>query len=262
MPELPDVEGHRRRLTEHAAGRTVRGVRVADPQLLHGTSPAGLGRSLTGRVLAEPARHGKWLLVTTTDDPGPTLVLHFRMTGEVVVTDAQMPQGAAVSLLLDDIVVSYLTRRRLGGVSYLRPGVDPATVTGPLGPDALGLDRAVLAERLAGRRGGIKSALLDQRVVAGLGNELIDEILWRARVPPDLPVADLAHVQLRRLHRELSVVLEQAVRAGHVPADPTWLNGRRSEEQPRCPRCGAALRRSSVAGRTTLWCPADQAGRS
>lgn len=261
MPELPDVEGHRRLVSEHAAGRTVQGVRVPDRGLLHGTTPAGLGRSLVGRRLAEPERHGKWLLLPTTDDPGPTLVVHFRMSGELVVVDADTPapEDVGVRLLLGEVDLGYRTRRRLGGITHVRAGDDPRTVTGELGPDALGIDRAELARRLAGRRGGLKSALLDQRIVAGLGNELIDEILWRAGLPPDRPVRELTHGQLRSMHRELAVVLRRSVRAGHVPSGPTWLNDQRGASDPRCPRCGTGLRRGSVAGRTTLWCPAEQA---
>lgn len=264
MPELPDVEHHRRLVAERAAGRRVLGVRVGDPALLEGTTPAGLGRSLTGRTLAAPRRHGKWLLLVTADGAdGPTLVVHFRMSGELVVDeDGAAPGDAAVTLLLEGAALAYRTRRRLGGISYLRAGVDPATVTGPLGPDALGLDRSTLAARLEGRRGGLKSALLNQRVVAGLGNELVDEILWRARTAPDQAVGDLTHAQLRAVHREMGVVLRQSVRAGRVPSGPTWLNGQRSQPHPRCPHCDALLERSRVAGRTTVWCPHEQSGRA
>lgn len=259
MPELPDVEGHRRTVAEHVTGRPVRGVRVPDPALLAGTTPGGLGRSLTGRVVAEPRRHGKWLLLTTRDEPTPTLVLHFRMTGRLTFDEA--PDGTtAVALLTDEGALCYRTRRRLGGVTYLRPGQDPSRVTGTLGPDVLGIARATLARRLAGRRGGIKSALMDQRLVAGLGNELVDEILWRAGIAPRRPVAELDHARLRRLHRELGIVLRQSVRVGHVPAEASWLNAHRDAPDPRCPRCDEPLRRERVAGRTTLWCPREQTG--
>jgi formamidopyrimidine-DNA glycosylase len=85
VPELPDVEGHRRTIAEHATGQTVRRVIVDDLELLEGTTPQGLGRSVVGRVVGEPHRHGKWLAVEL-DEGGPTLVFHFRMTGELVWT--------------------------------------------------------------------------------------------------------------------------------------------------------------------------------
>lgn len=259
MPELPDVEASRRRLADHATGREVTAVRVGDRDLLEGTTPAGLGRSLRGRTLGAPQRHGKWLILTTTADPGPTVLIHLRMTGEMVVGQDAHGGDMAVALHLDDGgAVGYRSRRRLGAVHYLRPGVETATVTGPLGPDALGIERAKLAQRLTGRRGGLKSALLDQRVVAGLGNELVDEILWRAGISPAQPVATVTHEQLRGLHRELGIVLRSSVRAGRVPTGPTWLTSQRTVVSPTCPRCGTALRPERVAGRATLWCPAEQ----
>lgn len=259
MPELPDVEKHRRTVADHAAGATVRRVEVADPELLDGTTPQGLGRAAVGRVVAAPRRHGKWLLLGF-EDGGPTLVCHFRMTGELVWRDEPTARadGDALTLRFDHGSLSYRTRRRLGGVSYVRAGRDVEEVTGPLGPDADRVDRRRFEELVAGRRGGCKATLMDQRVIAGLGNELVDEILWRSRVHPARPVADLEPDEVADVHRQLRTVLRRSIRAGHVPSGPTWLNGERDEDEPRCPRCGTALRRGQVAGRTTFWCPRDQ----
>lgn len=257
MPELPDVEAHRRTVAEHARGRTVDHVTVADPDLLHGTTAQGLGRSLAGRTVGAPRRHGKWLLVPFGED-GPTLVYHFRMTGSLVWSSDDVPD-AAVTLHLGDGRLAYRSRRRLGGVSYVGAGRDPREVTGELGPDAAELDREQLGELLAGWRGGLKSALLEQSLVAGLGNELVDELLWRARLHPRRAAADLDHDEVDALHRELHDVLERSIRAGHIPTDDGWLTGQRTRSDPRCPRCGTQLRRAKVAGRTTLWCPRDQA---
>jgi formamidopyrimidine-DNA glycosylase len=258
VPELPDVEKHRRTIAEHAVGKEVRRVEVRDPDLLDGTSPQGLGRAAVGRVVAEPHRHGKWLLAPLDAD-GPALLFHFRMTGELVwLPDGGLGPNDAVALHLEDGTLSYRTRRRLGGVTYLRAGVALETVTGPLGPDADGLDRDGLRDALRGSRGTLKPALMDQRRVAGLGNELVDEILWRSRLHPRLPLRGLTEDQLRELHRRLRQVLRRSVRAGHVPAGPRWLNAQRGADEPRCPRCGSGLQRSTVGGRTTFWCPVEQ----
>jgi formamidopyrimidine-DNA glycosylase len=258
VPELPDVEGHRRTVARHATGQTVRRVAVDDPELLEGTSPQGLGRSAVGRVVGEPSRHGKWLSVGL-DDGGPTLVFHFRMTGELVWTPEGEPTGRdAVALHLDDGTLSYRSRRRLGRVTYLRPGQDLQLVTGPLGPDADEVDRRRLGQLLAGRRGGLKSALMDQRLLAGLGNELVDEILWRSELHPARPAAELTDDDLDTVHHHLRAVLRRSIRAGHVPSGPRWLNAQRAVDEPRCPRCGTGLRRDQVAGRTTFWCPEHQ----
>ncbi len=256
MPELPDVEQHRRTVAEHARGRTVERVEVDDPALLFGTTPQGLGRSLVGRTVAAPRRHGKWLLVPFDDD-GPTLLYHFRMTGELVWgTDAVA--GAAVTLHLGDGLLTYRSRRRLGGVSYLRARRDPREVTGELGPDATTVGSAELGNALGDRRGGLKSALLDQSLIAGLGNELVDEILWRGRLHPRTAAAALDADEVATLAEQLHAVLRRSIRAGHVPAGRGWLTGQRDESEPRCPRCGARLQTARIGGRTTLWCPQEQ----
>jgi formamidopyrimidine-DNA glycosylase len=258
VPELPDVESHRRTIADHATGSTIRRVEVRDPDLLHGTTPQGLGRSLVGRTVGEPRRHGKWLWVPLGDD-GPSLFFHFRMTGELVWhPDATDAADDALALHLDEGTLSYRSRRRLGGVTYLAPGRAPTEVTGELGPDAPDVDRAQLAELLARRRGGLKSALMDQTVIAGLGNELVDEILWRSRLHPAVRASSLDDDQTDALHHHLRDVLRRSIRAGHVPSGPTWLNGQRGQDDPRCPRCGAALERDTIAGRTAYWCPQDQ----
>lgn len=264
MPELPDVEAHRRLAEDHAVGSTVRATRTPDAELLAGTTPQGLGRSLVGRTVRAASRHGKWL---TLDVGGPRLLIHFRMTGELVWTDARgaadgsADTDAAVVLRFDAGELRYRTRRRLGRVHYLAPDEDPEGVTGPLGPDADDVDRAHLGELLADRRGGLKSALLDQELIAGLGNELVDDILWRARLHPETPARGLDGDELAELHGALREVLRRSIRAGHVPSGPTWLNAQRDQDDPRCPRCDARLERDTVAGRTTFWCPREQPRR-
>lgn len=259
MPELPDVEQHRQLVAEHAAGHRVERVVVNDPDLLEGTSPQGLGRSLVGRLVAPPRRHGKWLLLAFDDEDGPHLLVHFRMSGRLVWHEhGELDDQDAVALHLAHGALAYRSRRRLGAVSYLPPGGDPQDITGPLGPDATDLDRARLAGLLADRRGGLKSALLDQRLVAGLGNELVDELLWRSGLHPRRAAASLSTEELDVLDRQLRQLLRRAIRAGHVPAGPTWLTGQRDERSPACPRCGALLEHGQVGGRTTLWCPREQ----
>lgn len=256
MPELPDVEKHRRLAERTVAGARVEAVEVPDPQLLVGTSPQGVGRSLSGRVLDAAQRRGKWLLLPAG---GPTLVVHFRMTGELAwSTDDEDHPDDRLRLVVASGRLAYRSRRRLGRVWYLPDGADPSQVTGPLGPDALAIDRDELAGRLADKRGGLKSALMDQALVAGLGNELVDEILWRAGIDPRRRARELDADELKATHRALRAVLTRSVRAGHVPSGPTWLNAQRDADDPRCPACGRPLTIATVAGRTTFWCETDQ----
>ncbi|MEU9955154.1 zinc finger domain-containing protein [Streptomyces sp. NPDC050982] len=151
----------------------------------------------------------------------------------------------------------YRDQRKLQGVQ-LADGAAVDRILDGLGPDALDVNREDFLELLSGRRGAIKSALMDQSVIAGLGNLLCDEILWRARVAPRTPTRNLSEKALRRIHAALGRVLEASVRAGCVPPRRSWLTGRRDDSEPLCPRCGSSMRSSRVAGRRTVWCPQCQ----
>jgi formamidopyrimidine-DNA glycosylase len=259
MPELPDIEGFRRVLADHAAGREVRAVTVPDEALLEGTTPQGLGQALRGRRLAEPRRHGKWLLGPTED--GPLLLFHFRMTGELVwADDGEHHAHDRVVLRFDEGELRYREQRRLGRLWLVRRESEVTEVTGELGPDAQEVDRQQLGELLAGRQAMVKSALMDQRRLAGVGNELSDEVLWDARLNPRTRTDELSEADLDRLHGSLHRVLERSVAAGRIPEQPGWLESQRGADDPRCPRCGTALRRATVAGRTAHWCPNCQPG--
>lgn len=259
MPELADVEGWRRYVARYAAGRRVRSVRVRDDAVLRNTSPQGLGRALEGARIGAPERRGKWLILPA--DSGH-LVLHFGMTGALRWTahPDENPPGDAdrVVFALDGGELRYQSWRKLGGVWWVSARDPVASVTGPLGPDAADLSLARLRELLDGRRGGIKSALMDQKLVAGIGNELSDEILWRARLSPRERVEDLCRDDVARLHRALRSVLRRSIAHGRIPTRGRWLQAVRSDAVPACPRCGTRLRRTRVAGRSACWCPRCQ----
>ena len=133
-------------------------------------------------------------------------------------------------------------------------------MTGPLGPDAMDVDRDRFLELIARRRGQVKPALMDQTLIAGLGNLLVDEILWRARIHPRQSLGTLREHDLERVYDTMRSVLREANRHGRVPPAEGWLTKARDERDPRCPRCGARLRKAPVGGRTTTWCPRDQPG--
>ncbi|MEU8828766.1 DNA-formamidopyrimidine glycosylase family protein [Streptomyces sp. NPDC048636] len=255
MPELPDVEGFRRTLASCAQGRRVAHVEVSDAGVLHGVTPGRLRRELEGRRFAAPRRHGKWLIAPTD---GPALLLHFGMTGRLVCAEDGAPPGRfeRVALTLDDgHRLGYEDQRKLRGIWLAATDADTDRVLGPQGPDALTLDRPGLDARLADRRGSVKATLIDQSVVAGLGNLLGDEILWRARIHPRHRAGALDPDARRRLHTAMRQVLRTSVRVGEVPARSGWLTGHRDDPDPHCPRCGRPLRRGRIAGRTSTWCP-------
>jgi formamidopyrimidine-DNA glycosylase len=251
MPELPDVEGFRRVLAEHAVGRRVRSVDVADSGVLREVSAKGLREAVSGHRFREPRRHGKWLIVPVSG--GPVMLVHFGMTGALrwAERDAERGPHDRVVFGFRQGELRYVDQRKLKGIRLVE---DEAELSG-LGPDAFDVSQSELGARLAGSRRGVKAALTDQAVVAGLGNLLADEILWRARIDPHRSCADLDRADLRRLHARMGTVLRSSAKAGRVPPRTAWLTGHRDEPGERCPRCGTELRRGRVNGRATVWCP-------
>lgn len=254
VPELPDVEGFRRTFVRHAEGKPVHGVRAVDRGMLRSSSPSGLGRALNGRRFAGARRHGK-LLVCPTD--GPTLVLHFGMTGTLVWSGDDHEHDRLV-LEFDDGDLHYRNMRRLGGIWLARDERELARIEGRLGPDWLDISRSDLDELLAKRRGSIKAVLMDQSVGAGLGNLTADESLWQARIDPRRRIASLDEGERDALHRKIQKVLRDSLPYGRVPGKRTWLTGARDRADAACPRCGARLARVKVGGRTTVFCPDEQ----
>ncbi|MEU6646130.1 DNA-formamidopyrimidine glycosylase family protein [Saccharomonospora sp. NPDC046836] len=256
MPELPDVEGFRRVLAEHAVGEPVRAVEVLDEQVLHGVDADGLRAAVSGHRFAEPQRHGKWLLAPV-GDTGQTVLLHFGMTGALLWEDADEPRHRHDRVIFDfdGGQLRYRDMRKLTGLRLARDERERAELLADLGPDALTVSRAEFADRLGGLRRRLKSALTDQSVVAGLGNLLADEILWQARLNPHRSTASLSRADLMSLHGRMRTVLRESVKAGRLPTRPSWLTGRRDEPSGSCPRCGTTLWHGRVDGRGTVWCP-------
>ncbi|MFE7898113.1 Fpg/Nei family DNA glycosylase [Streptomyces sp. NPDC057424] len=260
MPELPDVEGFRQVLESCAEGRVIRRVDVRDEGVLHGVDARRLGDVLEGRRFGSPQRHGKWLLARTG---GPTLLLHFGMTGRLVCGLADDPVEAHDRVLFTlggGRQLRFRDQRKLQGLWLAHDEADVERLLKRQGTDALAVGRAEFEEVLSERRGQIKTALTDQSVLAGLGNLLADEILWRARLRPDRGARGLTREDYRRLYSEMRRTLRSSVTAGCVPPRDSWLTGHRDDRDPRCPRCGTGLRRSRTAGRGTVWCPRCQPG--
>ncbi len=256
MPELPDVEGFRRYFNRYAADTRIVSVEVRDPKMLRGVSARAFEGSLKGRRFGRAGRHGKWLMAPAGE---ATVLVHFGMTGLLHYTsaDAAPHRHDRVVFKLDGGTLAYRNMRRFGAVGLGADDASIAKVTGPLGPDALGLTEAELGELLGSRRGALKPALMDQALIAGLGNLLVDETLWRARLHPRRD-ARPQPATLRRLHAAMQGVLRESLPHARIPRLEGWLTGVRDERGARCPRCGTRLRRGQVGGRTTVWCSREQ----
>ena len=260
IPELPDVEGFRRVLAASAEGREIEAVEVIDRGMLRRGTPQSLGRALTGRRFGEPLRHGKWLLAPVGES---CVLMHFGMAGllEWTARDADRHNHDRIVFVCRGGELRYRNMRRFGGVWLVRGEREREAVTGPLGPEARDLSRERFHELIGGRRGQIKAALMDQRLIAGLGNLLADETLWRAGLDPRAPASALREKRLDALHDAMREVLRGSIPAGRVPHGKNWLTRVRVTKGAACPRCGTTLRRATVAGRTAVWCPRCQRGR-
>src|SRR6478735_3329260 len=182
MPELGDVEGFRRVVSDLRGARIER-VDVTDGAVLRNASVGELRQAVLGRRIGTATRVGKWLSIDVGD---VALVVHFGMTGSLrraAPSTAPEPSDR-VAIGTSRGELRFRDPRRLGRWALLRPTAVPSTVTGPLGPDALSLANGQLRALLHGSRGAVKSALMDQTRLAGIGNFLSDEICWRAGVDP------------------------------------------------------------------------------
>jgi formamidopyrimidine-DNA glycosylase len=250
VPELPDVEGFRRTFQRSAQGKRVAGV-WSDRNELRNTNPTHLDRVLRGQVFAAPRRHGKWLVCATD---GPVLVLHFGMTGELLwTTERKGHRHDRMILQFPDGNLHLRDMRKLGGVWLLHDERDLPRAAGPLGPDAWRVKRDAFLERLASRRGGAKATLMDQSVVAGLGNLTVDATLWRARIHPRRRIGTLSSHERSVLFDAMKAVLRDSLPRGRVPPRGDMLTPLRREGS-RCPRCRRELRHATIAGRTTWFC--------
>lgn len=257
MPELPEVETRRREAEQHLVDHTVREVSCRDDQVLRNTSPGGLGRVLNGARVESAERTGKWLTLRT--DGRQDVVMHFGMTGDLHLhTDDEPCENDLVQVVRDDdAVVALHMTRKLGGVWVVRDDAERDEVRGALGPDALGMDADDLREAIGGSRGGLKSALMEQEKVAGLGNLLSDELCWQVQRHPRTPVQGLDDGDFERLADALTRALDVGLDIGHAPTVEGFLLDVREDRGP-CPRNGSELDQGTVAGRTSVWCPVCQ----
>jgi formamidopyrimidine-DNA glycosylase len=248
MPELPEAERARQAI-ERALGREIVAVDDRDTYVCRPHAPGEIAAALTGHRLLRAHRRGKFLWVEST---GPTLGLHLGMSGRIDVDAPPAPNGwdrFAIEFA-DGGRLALHDKRRLGR-AVLEPDFSH------VGPDAAEVGRELFRVRVG--RGGapLKARLLDQGVIAGVGNLLADETLWRARLSPRRPAGELSVDELDRLRRELRAATRDAIRNGGVHTGrfmPARVKG------GTCPRCGAALERDTIGGRTTFWCPRCQPG--
>jgi formamidopyrimidine-DNA glycosylase len=260
VPEILEVETARALIEARGLEREIAVVRAPDAWFLkRGLTPRGVSAALRGRSFTAARRRGKLILVDV--DTGAVLGLHLGMSGRVLIdgeaagdplryaSNRADPAWHRFGVTFTDGGSMYLRDpRRLGAVE-LDPDEDR------LGPDAFDLTLAQLRTMTARSRAPVKAVIMDQSRIAGLGNLLCDEALWRAGVDPARPADDLGDDEVRRLHRSIRDTLRILGRRGGSHTGD--LTSARGPGLP-CPKDGAPLVRRTVGGRTTYSCPLHQ----
>lgn len=279
MPELPEVETVRRGVAAQVVGRRIERVEVGRARTVRRTSPQALIDGLTGATITDAQRRGKYLLLPL--DTGDVMMVHLRMSGRLLVADAgtERPPHTHVVMHLAGRPrqeLWFVDPRTFGEVVVFDP--DHADVQMPelarLGVDPIadGLTRLQLARLLRGRRRQLKPFLLDQSVIAGIGNIYCDESLHRARLRPDRLADSLTPREVVRLHEAITTVLSEAVEAGgstladtqyvDIEGQGGWFQVHHKvydRAGERCLTCGKAdIVRTVSGGRSTCHCPRCQ----
>jgi formamidopyrimidine-DNA glycosylase len=271
MPELPEVETIRRDLQASARGMRISSVRVLNHGSVRGDGASGFASKLAGRRIEGFKRRGKYLILGL--DSGQSVVVHLKMTGvlQMQAGDGPLPRAARIIFgFSGGRRLVFSDQRKFGSVQLVG---DPEKLSGlrKLGPEPLSPSFTVrtLAGRLAGRKAPIKPLLLDQSVVAGLGNIYACEALHRAGIDPRRQASGLKADEVARLHRSIRTVLKDAIRARGSSVD-TYRDGRgRSgwfqvshrvydRQGRKCRRCGSLVKRETLRGRGTYWCAGCQ----
>ncbi|MFA6001378.1 MAG: DNA-formamidopyrimidine glycosylase [Thermoleophilia bacterium] len=273
MPELPEVETIRRQLANSVIGHTFTNVAVQDPLVTAPAAVKSFKRQLLGRNVIELSRRGKYLRFEL--DNGFMLVIHLRMTGRLTAVNLPIDKDLKKHLRLlfcfeDETCIAFNDARRFGKAFILKAS-EAMEYWKKMGPEPL--DRSFNAARLKRilekRNRPIKSFLLDQHMVAGIGNIYADEALYLARIHPLCPASELSDDEIDLLVRSIKSTLRSAIAhkgssidtyrdsEGRKGEFQDTFNVHRREGEP-CPACGRTVEKIKVGGRGTYFCPACQ----
>lgn len=268
MPEMPEVETVRRTLTPLAVGKTIKRVDVWYDKVIIGDMKS-FQQQLKGKTIEKIDRYGKYLLFRLGD---LTIVSHLRMEGKYRLTTADAPREKHEHLqfvFTDGSALRYDDVRKFGRLQLVTTGTE-RIVTGikRLGPEALSPEftEDYLAKALKNKTKKVKNLLLDQTVVAGLGNIYVDEVLWQAKINPVAEPKDLTKQQVQDLYEAINSTIKEATKLGGTTVhsflnaegqaggyqDRLEVYGRAGED---CLRCGKKLVKIKVNGRGTTYCP-------
>lgn len=270
MPELPEVETIRRTLITKVSERTIESINILLPRLIKWPTPEQFRAQLHKQKIVTLLRRGKYLLFELQDHL--MLIVHLRMTGRLYYVDDSEAQDKYTRIIfqLDNGDRLLYSDTRTLGTLYLMPQDELWRISGlaGLGPEPLSDDftLAYLRDMLKGRHGKIKSILLNQKLIGGLGNIYADESLAVAGIHPERAASDLNDSEVAQLYEAINAVIDQGIKDGGTTfRDYRDGKGRRGSHQKHlyvygrkgqpCRKCGTRIERKTVAGRGTHFCP-------
>ena len=261
MPELPDVEVFRQYMEHKALNQPIEQVQILAEEILEGTTAKRLKSHLEGREFESTARHGKHLFVKVSRNGW--LVFHFGMTGRLdYFKGSQAPEySRAIFTFTNGYSLAFLLQRKLGRLALTESTVEYRKKHG-LGPDVMNKNFSLsdFSNSLKETNSTVKSTLMNQELMAGIGNIYSDEILFQARLHPKIMTAELDQRQIDKLYHALREVLQTAIDS---QADPSKMPDHFLIPQRKnsCPVCGADVGKTTVSGRSAYFCPKCQKKR-
>ncbi|KXB08730.1 hypothetical protein AKJ56_00515 [candidate division MSBL1 archaeon SCGC-AAA382N08] len=259
MPELPEVEIQRKYFNSTSLNKKITKITLQSEEILEKISKKKLIEKLEGEKFTETRRYGKYLF--SHIDNESWLAVHFGMTGKLEFLKTSNDKPAYTKLFItfsDETHLAYTSIRKLGTLT-LTPSVEKFVEKKQLGPDALDLDFKTFESILSNRRGTIKYTLMNQKIIAGIGNLYSDEILFQSKIHPKKQSNEITRENKKKLFKKLKEVLFTAIENdSYLESFPESYLIRHRNKNGNCPSCGTELTRIKVLGRSTYYCPNDQ----
>lgn len=257
MPELPDIETYKRYVDSTSLYQQIAQVIVKDDSTLE-VSPQTLRKHVKSKSFEETERIGKHLFLSVADE---WLMMHFGMTGTLQYGNDEESTADHTHVLFrfnNGAHLAYNCQRKLGAID-LTESPDKFADEHNLGPDALDIELDDFRKILENKRGMIKSALMDQSAIAGVGNVWSDEVLYQTKIHPEKKITDLTDKQIKKLHQNMRRIFKTSIKnQAKVKSLPDhYLVGHR-EDGADCPDCGGQIKRIEISGRGCYICPECQ----
>ncbi len=270
MPELPEVETIKSELSPHIIGRSINGVTLLWERMLSQPSPEEFHLHIAGKKITGLARRGKYLIFRL--DSGDSLIIHLRMSGALILGGDPTPKYTRAIIHLDNSKsIFFCDPRKFGRIQLVK---DECDITKKLGPEPLEKDftAEVLGKMLSKRKAPVKAVLIDQALIAGIGNMYADEALFAARINPLRPADSLSQNEINRLHKAIRMVLRDAIDSKGASVSNYFRPGGEKgsahshfkvahRKGELCPVCGRPIKRISIRQRGSHYCPKCQPER-